>query len=68
MDVTALVLLAVGVFVLCGAWFDWNWFMDNYKARRIVSLVGRNGARVFYTVVGLILAFCGLLMLFGGFE
>ena len=43
---------AVGVFTICGAVFDWDFFMENRRARLFVWMFGRNGARVFYALLG----------------
>lgn len=41
-----------GVFSICGAAFDADWFMNHRKARLFVSLFGRVGARIFYGLLG----------------
>ena len=48
---------AVGLFSIAGAAFDWEWFMTNRRARPIVAMFGRTGARGFYALLGL--AFLG---------
>ncbi len=59
-------LLGGGVFSVLGALKDWDFFMNSRKARPFVRLVGRNGARIFYGVIGTILAVGGALMLLIG--
>lgn len=44
-----------GAFTIAGAALDWNLFMESRKAALWVRLFGRNGARVFYGVLGLAL-------------
>lgn len=44
--------VAVGTFSCCGGLFDWDWFMELPKAQRMVNLLGREGARVFYGLGG----------------
>lgn len=44
-----------GAFSIAGAVFDWNFFMENRKAALWVRLFGRNGARVFYVILGLVI-------------
>ena len=56
-------LLVGGVFCLMGAWKDWDFFMDNRRARRLVDLMGRKGTRVFYGVIGALLTVGGVVML-----
>jgi hypothetical protein len=33
-----LILIAVGTFALCGAGFDWEWFMNHRKARFFTAI------------------------------
>ncbi|MCE5333208.1 MAG: immunity 17 family protein [Desulfobacteraceae bacterium] len=65
MDPMGWFFVAAGLFSLCGGVFDWDWYMNARKARFIVSLVGRGGARVFYIAGGWLLAVLGVLMLLG---
>ncbi len=48
----AWILVPIGLFTVCGALFDWSWFMGNRRARLVVALFGRGGARVFYGLIG----------------
>lgn len=58
-----IVCLAVGIFSLCGAIYDWDFFMNNYKAQVFVKLFGRNGARIFYGALGCFIILMSLLAL-----
>ncbi len=49
-----------GGFSLAGAIFDWDWFMNNRRARLFVNLFGRTGARIFYAGLGIFLIGLGL--------
>ncbi len=60
MNFTGLIIVAAGLFSLCAAALDWNLFMQSRKAQWIVGIFGRNGARVFYGILGL-----GLMVLGG---
>ncbi|MDR3638702.1 MAG: Imm17 family immunity protein [Isosphaeraceae bacterium] len=42
-------LVALGTLVACV--LDWDWFFEGRKARTIVALFGRDGARVFYIIL-----------------
>ena len=53
---------ASGLFSLCGALFDWDFFMNHYKARVFVHLFGRPGARAFYAVMGIVAMSVGLMI------
>jgi len=58
-------MIAGGVFSVSGAAFNWEWFMTARKARFIVAIAGRTGARIFYGVLGLALIVIGVLALTG---
>ncbi len=60
-----LIVVAAGLFSVCGAVFDWDFFINNYRARPFVMLFGRTGARIFYTGLGLFLMVLGVLLMFG---
>ena len=53
---------AAGVLVIAAAIFDWDWFFNNYKAKFFVDALGRDGARVFYGVLGAVILFLGFQM------
>ena len=55
-----LFFLAAGIFVCVCSIGNFDWFMGHRKARFWVSMIGRNGARVFYTLLGLFLTGLGL--------
>ncbi len=65
MNPTGLLIVAIGAFALSGAGFDWDWFMENRKARFFVSIFGRTGARVFYALLGAGLVVLGVLIAAG---
>lgn len=65
MDPRGLIFVAIGAFSITGAVCDWNWFMNARKARFMVKILTRNGARIFYGLLGLALVVLGVLMTFG---
>jgi len=65
MNPVGLIFVAAGVFSICGAAFDWDWFINSRKARFFVATLGRNGARIFYGVLGIAVVILGALMTFG---
>ena len=65
MNPEGLVLVAVGIFTMSAAILNWNWFMNNRKARFIVKIFTRNGARYFYGFIGFGFLICGLLATMG---
>ena len=62
---TGFLVIAAGIFSLCGAILNWDWYMNHRKARFLVRLLGRDGARIFYGIIGLGLVILGILLLLG---
>ncbi len=58
-------IAACGLFAVCGAWFDWDFFMTDHRARLFVNLFGRRGARIFYGLLGTALTVLGVLVATG---
>ncbi|MDJ0636393.1 MAG: immunity 17 family protein [Xenococcaceae cyanobacterium MO_188.B29] len=61
MNLPGLFFITVGLFAMAGAIFNWDWFMNSRKARFMVRILTRNGARIFYSFLGLTLFILGLL-------
>jgi hypothetical protein len=57
----ALFFVLAGIFTMCGGLFNWNWFVLSRRARLIVRILGRGGARIFYVVVGVVFLVVGLI-------
>ena len=45
-----------------GGLFAWEWFMREWKSRALQRLIGFQGARVFYMLLGIVVAVIGVLM------
>ncbi|MBR7059849.1 MAG: immunity 17 family protein [Neisseriaceae bacterium] len=58
--VTSILMVICGVFCLCAAIFDWDFFFNNYRARPFIRIFGRNGSRVFYALLGIFVIFVSL--------
>lgn len=58
-------LIGGGAFGIVGACYNWDWFMNHRKARCIVALFGRQGARIFYAILGAALIAIGILFALG---
>ncbi|MBQ8582890.1 MAG: immunity 17 family protein [Ruminococcus sp.] len=65
--VYAVILIALGAFSLAGAVRNWDWFMNNYKARHLVDAFGRNVARIIYGFIGVFLIVIGILFIIASF-
>jgi small neutral amino acid transporter SnatA (MarC family) len=59
-----LILVPLGLLSMAGGLFDWQWFINNWRVRAISKLLGRTGARLFYTLLGLGLVVLGYLLAF----
>ena len=61
MNVTAVVFMLAGAYVLLGGLLNWNRFMNSRNAGLIVRIIGHQGARLFYMIVGIVLVVLGAL-------
>ena len=57
-----ILMLAISVFAIAGAFFNWGFFMRSGRAGRFVALFGHAGARIFYAVIGGALGGVGVAM------
>ncbi len=56
MSFSTIILIAIGLFSIGAAAFDWNWFMEHRKASSVSRLLGsRNRGRAFYILLGCVL-------------
>lgn len=65
MNPLGLLIVAAGIFCVSGAVFDWNFFMNSSRAWIFVKMFGRNGAGVFYVLLGGFITVLGALMTLG---
>ncbi|MBT3379949.1 MAG: hypothetical protein HN742_03050 [Lentisphaerae bacterium] len=65
MNPIGLIFIAAGAFTMAGAICDWDWYMNSRKARFFVSILSRNGARIFYGLLGLAFVVVGVLAAMG---
>ncbi len=61
MNPLGLIFIAAGAFSMLGAICNWEWFMNARKARFVVKILTRDGARIFYGALGLAIAVLGVL-------
>ena len=66
MIVMGLVFAAIGLFSLMGAVMNWDWYFNNRRARGVVAIFGRNGARIFYGILGIFIMAIGAVAVIGG--
>jgi small neutral amino acid transporter SnatA (MarC family) len=55
-----ILFIVVGLFVLLVSIMNWDWFFTSTKAQRLIRLIGRTGARIFYTIIALLLIIFGI--------
>lgn len=55
----------IGIYLIVGSYYNWNWFMNIWKDINMVEVLGRNGARILYAIIGLAGVVLGLLMMLG---
>jgi hypothetical protein len=52
MNIIFWILVAVGLFCLAGALFNWNWFYRLDWSRFLDRALGRTAARIIYALLG----------------
>lgn len=60
--IQGLIAISGGIFSIVCAAKDFDFFMNNHKAKFFVDLFGRNGARIFYGILGATLVVLGVLI------
>jgi len=65
MNLVGPLLFLIGGFSFSGGIFDWDWFMQTRKARGLVGVLGRTGARITYVILGILVMILGVL---GAFD
>lgn len=61
-----LLFLGAGGFTLTASAQNWEWFFTHHRARLLVSVFGRQGARIVYGVLGGALVIFGIVAFFAG--
>lgn len=54
------IFVLVGLLAILAALFDWDWFFTAQNTQFIVSNVGRQRARMFYAVLGVLMIGTGI--------
>ncbi|MDR1557539.1 MAG: immunity 17 family protein [Tannerellaceae bacterium] len=62
------IFVVAGLISLIAAIFNFDWYFQSRKASTFVNWFGRNGARVFYGLLGLALITAGILFLLYGYR
>jgi len=62
MDYFALIFSGIGLFTIICAYKDYNWFMQHRKAVLLAKIIGgRQNARWFYIILGILFIIVGFL-------
>lgn len=56
---------AIGIGLIVGSYYNWDWFMKMWGHINMVELLTRNGARIFYAIAGLAFIVLGVLIMIG---
>jgi hypothetical protein len=67
MNLLGIVFILGGALSTIAAIFNWDWYMNHPKARFLVALIGRTGARLVYAVMGTAFVVLGVLEALGIF-
>lgn len=57
-----IIFVLAGVFSLLSSVKNFDWFFNNSKAKPFVKIFGRNGARIFYSILGIFMIILGLVL------
>ena len=60
---TSILIILAGVFAILASAFDWDFFFENRRAKIFIKIFGRQGSRIFYSIIGLVVIFIGIKML-----
>lgn len=55
--IALIISIGAGAFSIIASIFNWDFFFENRKAEFLVNILGRNGSRIFYALLGLFLFF-----------
>ncbi len=58
-------MIAFGALIFVAGLTNWEWYFKQRRAQTMIKLMGRNGARIFYALLGLFFAAFGYLVLNG---
>ncbi len=64
-DILFYLMIGVGVLIFGASITNWEWFFKQRRAQIMIKLMGRNGARVFYALLGLFFAAFGWMVMTG---
>jgi len=60
-NLVTIIAILLGVFSIVASILNWDFYFEHRKARSFVKLFGRNGARVFYVLLGIFIIVIGVM-------
>lgn len=54
------IFVLVGIVSLMASAFNWEWFFNAQNSQFIVKNMGRNSARMFYAIIGIVMIGTGI--------
>ncbi|MBR8537510.1 immunity 17 family protein [Carboxylicivirga mesophila] len=67
-DILFYLMIGVGALIFMASLTNWEWFFKQRRAQTIIKLMGRNGARIFYAILGAFFAAFGWMVLSGRID
>ena len=61
--IALIISIGGGAFAILASIFNWDFFFESKKAKIFLKLFGRNGARIFYSILGILLFFIAYKMI-----
>jgi len=58
----AIFSMAAGIFAIIASILNWEFFFNSRKATFFMNVFGRNGTRIFYTLLGVLLIILAIKM------
>jgi hypothetical protein len=51
--ILGIICLIIGLIPLLGVLRNWKWFWNNRRAQRLTKMIGKKGAQIFYSIIGI---------------
>ncbi|MCU4176068.1 immunity 17 family protein [Carboxylicivirga sp. N1Y90] len=68
MSILYYLMLVLGALIFIAAVTNWDWYFKQRRAQTMIKLMGRNGARILYAVLGLLFVFFAWMVLNGRID
>ena len=61
-----ILFIILGITSILASVFNWGLFFDHWKAKPLIKILGRSGAKVFYIVIGIITIIFSIFFMISG--